>query len=206
MSFELSVAKRLGDRLIRAEFTAGEGLTALFGSSGAGKTSILNMIAGLLTPDQGRIAVAGALLFDQATGLNLPPERRRAGYVFQDLRLFAHQRVRDNFLYGWRLADPAARWLEVDRAVALLGLGKLLDRWPATLSGGEARRVAVGRALLAGPRFLLMDEPLSALDPARREEIMQLIERVRDELRLPILYVSHDRAELDRLASRVINL
>ena len=204
MSFDVRVARRLGETTIRAEFTSGEGLAALFGPSGAGKTSVLNMIAGLLRPDSGRIVVGGQVLFDSAAGIDLPVQARRAGYVFQDGRLFPHRRVRDNLLYGWKLAAPGDRWMTLDEACDFLGIGSLLARWPRTLSGGEAQRVAIGRALLSGPRFLLMDEPLASLDLPRREEIMVVIERLRDELKLPILYVSHDRAEVDRLATAIV--
>jgi len=206
MSFEIHVTRRLGEREIALALSSGAGLTALFGPSGAGKTSLLNMVAGLLRPDGGRIAVGGETLFDSAAGVDIPIERRRAGYVFQDGRLFPHRRVRANLAYGARLAAPADRWIGFDEVVAFLGIGALLDRWPHTLSGGEAQRVAIGRALLSAPRFLLMDEPLSSLDAARREEIMRVIERVRDELALPILYVSHDRAEIDRLATKIVEL
>jgi len=206
MSFEIHVTRRLGEREIALALSSGAGLTALFGPSGAGKTSLLNMVAGLLRPDGGRIAVGGETLFDSASGVDVPIERRRAGYVFQDGRLFPHRRVRANLAYGERLAAPADRWIGFDEVIAFLGIGALLDRWPHTLSGGEAQRVAIGRALLAAPRFLLMDEPLSSLDAARREEIMRVIERVRDELALPILYVSHDRAEIDRLATKIVEL
>ncbi|ARS29355.1 molybdenum ABC transporter ATP-binding protein [Sphingomonas sp. KC8] len=206
MSFEIDATRRLGDTIIRMSLRSNTGLTALFGPSGAGKTSVLNMVAGLLRPDAGRIAVDGAVLFDSEAGIDLPPERRRAGYVFQDGRLFPHKRVRANLVYGERLAEPAHRWIGLDDVVAFLGIGHLLDRWPRTLSGGEAQRVAIGRALLCAPRFLLMDEPLSSLDAARREEILGVIERIRDELNLPILYVSHDRGEVDRLATTVISI
>lgn len=204
MSFEVRAERRLGDRIIAADFASEGGLTALFGPSGAGKTSLLNMIAGLMRPDGGRIAVGGAILFDGASGTDLPARQRRAGYVFQDGRLFPHRRVRDNLLYGWKLARPEDRWMDLEEATRFLGIAHLLDRWPRTLSGGEAQRVAIGRALLSDPRFLLMDEPLASLDRARREEIMLVIERLRDELRLPILYVSHDREEVARLASHVV--
>jgi molybdate transport system ATP-binding protein len=205
MSFDIAITlPRRGG--LRVEFSAPAGLTALFGPSGAGKTSVLDAVAGLLRPTEGRIVVAGEVLFDGAAKIDLPPERRACGYIFQDNRLFPHRRVRDNLLYGWRLAPPGRRWIDLDEAASFLGIGHLLDRMPATLSGGEAQRVAIGRALLSGPRFLLMDEPLSSLDAARREEIMRVIERVRDELALPILYVSHDRAEVDRLAGQVIPL
>lgn len=206
MSFDVDVQLRRGDALIAASFRTGAGLIALFGPSGAGKTSILNMAAGLLRPDRGRIAIAGETLFDSANGTDIAPEHRRAGYVFQDGRLFPHRRVQANLLYGERLAAPADRWITLTEVTDFLGIAKLLDRWPHTLSGGEAQRVAIGRALLSAPRFLLMDEPLSSLDMPRREEIMRVIERVRDELRLPILYVSHDRAEVERLATTIIPL
>jgi molybdate transport system ATP-binding protein len=204
LAFEVDIALRRGDTRIAARFTAPAGLTALLGPSGAGKTSVLDMIAGLVRPDRGRIVVAGAVLFDSAAGICLPPEARACGYVFQDYRLFPHRTVRDNLLYGWRLAPIARRWITPDAVIAFLGIGALLDRAPRTLSGGEAQRVAIGRALLAGPRVLLLDEPLSSLDPSRRDEIMRVIERIRDELKLPILYVSHDRAEVDRLAQTVV--
>lgn len=204
MAIDIDVEKRLGDRLVAARFTAGPGLTALFGPSGAGKTSVLNMVAGLLKPDRGHIRVGDRTLFGGV--VDLPPEARRVGYVFQDGRLFPHCRVRANLLYGHDLADPANRWMGLHEAVAFLGIGGLLNRWPHTLSGGEAQRVAIGRALLAGPEILLMDEPLSSLDAARRGDIMLVIERIRDELKLPILYVSHDRAEVDRLATSVVPL
>lgn len=204
MSFEVSVSRRLGETEVAAAFASGGGLTALFGPSGAGKTSVLNMVAGLLRPERGRIVVAGEVLFDAAAGVDLPPERRRAGYVFQDHRLFPHRRVRDNLLYGCRLAAPAHRWMSLTEATDFLGIGHLLDRWPRGLSGGEAQRVAIGRALLAGPRFLLLDEPLSSLDAARRAEIEAVIVRIRDELKLPILHVSHDRAEVERLATSIV--
>ncbi|MEX6724154.1 molybdenum ABC transporter ATP-binding protein [Parapedomonas caeni] len=204
MSFDVRIERRLGDRTIRVAFSSDGGLTALFGPSGAGKTSILQMIAGLLRPDAGRIAVGGSVLFDSMAGIDVPARQRRAGYVFQDGRLFPHQRVRDNLLYGWRLARPADRLMDLAEATRFLGIGHLLDRWPRTLSGGEAQRVAIGRALLSGPRFLLMDEPLASLDRPRREEIMGVIERLRDELGVPILYVSHDRDEVERLASVIV--
>jgi molybdate transport system ATP-binding protein len=201
MSFRVTVEKRLGEAEIAVSFRSDAGLTALFGPSGSGKTSILNMIAGLLTPDRGRIAVGGELLFGD--GVDRPPEDRHAGYVFQDGRLFPHLKVRANLLYGARRGSGK---LGLDEVVELLGLRALLDRWPRTLSGGEAQRVAIGRALLSAPRFLLLDEPLASLDRARADEIMTMIERVRDELGLPILYVSHNRAEVDRLAAQVVEI
>ncbi|WP_447757075.1 molybdenum ABC transporter ATP-binding protein [Sphingopyxis fribergensis] len=202
MAIDIDVTRRLGARTIAARFAAGPGLTALFGPSGVGKTSILNMVAGLLRPDRGHIRIGDRLLFDGV--IDLPPDARRVGYVFQDGRLFPHRRVRANLTYGHDLAAPAHRWMSLDEATQFLGIGHLLDRWPHSLSGGEAQRVAIGRALLAGPEILLMDEPLSSLDTPRRSDIMAVIERIRDELKLPILYVSHDRAEVDRLATQVV--
>ena len=200
MSFDIRVEKRLGEASVALDLQAGEGLTVLFGPSGIGKTSVLNMVAGLLRPDAGRVAVSGRTLFDAAEGIDLAPEHRRAGYVFQDPRLLPHRRVRANLLYG--AADDTG----LAAIVAMLGIGHLLDRWPRTLSGGEARRVAIGRALLSDPAFLLLDEPLSSLDRARRGEIMDALCRVRDEAGLPILMVTHDPEEAERLGTRIVAL
>ena len=199
MSFEIDIEKRLGDTRIALTLDAGQGATVLFGPSGVGKSSILNMVAGLLRPDRGRIAIDGETLFGD--GIDLPPERRRAGYVFQEARLFPHMRVRANLLYGAR--GEAERF---EDSIGFLGIGHLLDRWPRTLSGGEAQRVAIGRALLSKPRFLLLDEPLSSLDRARRDEIMRAIEHVRDVLALPILMVTHDPEEAERIGTRVVRM
>jgi molybdate transport system ATP-binding protein len=206
MSFEVRVERRLGAVRIQASFAAEAGLAVLFGPSGTGKTSLLNMIAGLLRPDAGVIRVNDRTVFDHTRSIDLPPERRRIGYVFQDGRLFPHRRVRANLLYGHRLAPPGDRWLSLEDTIEFLGIGHLLDRWPASLSGGEAQRVAIGRALLAGSHALLMDEPLASLDQTRRVEVMNVIERLRDTLRIPIVYVTHDRAEVDRLATKVIEV
>lgn len=200
MSFDVDVAARVGERLIACRIEPAPGVTALIGPSGAGKTSVLNMIAGLIRPDRGQIAVGGRRLFDAATGLDLPPEARRCGYVFQESRLFPHLRVAANLDYARR--DPPDRAAILD----VLGIAGLLQRWPRTLSGGEARRVAIGRALFSAPDFLLLDEPLSSLDAPRREEIMALIERLRDAFGLPILLVTHDRGEAERLASRIVTI
>ncbi|AZI34757.1 putative molybdate ABC transporter ATP-binding protein [Caenibius tardaugens NBRC 16725] len=206
MSFELNLRHRIGGTQITFDAQTAVPLMALVGPSGAGKTTVLNMIAGLVRPDHGRIAVGGRVLFDSATGVNCPPDARRAGYVFQDNRLFPHLRVGANLRYGEKLAPPDARWITQREVIAFLGIAHLLDRWPANLSGGEARRVAIGRALLAGPRFLLMDEPLTSLDPARAEEILRVVERIRDELELPVLYVSHASAEVARLTACILSL
>jgi molybdate transport system ATP-binding protein len=206
MSFDVDVARTIGRARIELRFSVGAGLTVLFGPSGAGKTSVLNMVAGLLRPDRGHVSVGGERLFDHDSGIDVAANHRRIGYVFQDDRLFPHRRVRANLLYGHKLAAPEDRWMSLDDAVAFLGISHLLDRWPGSLSGGEARRVAIGRALLSGPRSLLMDEPLSSLDQPRRSEIMTVIERVRDDLGLPILYVTHDAAEADRLATQRVSV
>ncbi|MFC4254354.1 ATP-binding cassette domain-containing protein [Altererythrobacter xixiisoli] len=206
MSFDVHLNHAFGDRHIALRLQSDARLTALVGPSGAGKTTVLNAIAGLLRPYSGRIAVNGQLLFDSATGVNQPPEARRAGYAFQDGRLFPHMRVAANLAYGERLAPSADRWISNAEVIDLLGIDHLLTRFPAHLSGGEVRRVAIGRALLSAPRFLLLDEPLSSLDAARAEEIARLIERIRDQLAIPILLVSHDHAEVTRLAGEVVTL
>lgn len=200
MSFDVDVRATRGDASVGACFTAGDGLTVLIGPSGIGKTSVLDMIAGLLRPIGGHVRVGGRSLFDADAGVDLPPEQRRAGYVFQDARLFPHRRVRSNLRYG-ALDDS-----RLDEVATTLDIAHLLRRWPRTLSGGETRRVAIGRALLSDPAFLLLDEPLSSLDPARREEAMRAIERVRDARTVPILMVTHDVAEAERLGDRVIML
>lgn len=174
--------------------------TVLVGPSGIGKTSVLHMVAGLLRPDRGHVRVGGRTLFDAAARIDLRPEQRRAGYVFQEPRLFPHRRVRDNLRYG------APRGGGIDGRLDFLGIGHLLDRWPSNLSGGEAKRVAIGRALLSDPAFLLLDEPLSSLDRARREEVLAAIEHVRDVLKLPILMVTHDLEEAERIGTRIVRM
>lgn len=206
MAFDLDLTLARGPRTITARVASEARLVALFGPSGAGKTSVLDLIAGLVSPDHGRIAVDGEVLFDSAAGVNLPPERRACGYVFQDLRLFPHRTVAQNLRYGERLAPPHRRFLGAEEAADFLGITPLLARYPRNLSGGEAQRVAIGRALVAGPRFLLLDEPVSSLDRARREEILTLIARIRDELALPILYVTHDERELAQLGAEVVQI
>ena len=206
MAFDIDVTLRRGGRTIAARFTGAAGITALWGRSGAGKTSVLDMVAGLVRPNTGRIVVGGRVLFDSAARIDLPPEQRGCGYVFQDHRLFPHLTVKGNLLYGWRLAAPEHRWITLDNVCEFLGIDALLGRVTHSLSGGEGQRVAIGRALLSGARCLLMDDPLSSLDGARRAEIMGLIERIRDELKLPILYVSHDHAEVARLAGKIVTM
>jgi len=206
MSFEIALRHRVGERRIALDFISDARLTALVGPSGAGKTTILHCIAGLAHPAEGRFVVEGVTLFDSAKGIGLPPERRGAGYVFQDLRLFPHLRVEGNLAYGEKLAPADRRWISRAEIVDLLGIADLLGRWPATLSGGEARRVAIARALLSAPRFLLLDEPTASLDADRKGALLELIERIRDHLAIPILLVSHDRGEVERLAGKVVML
>ncbi|WP_038147042.1 molybdenum ABC transporter ATP-binding protein [Thioclava atlantica] len=203
MMLEISLRHRLSGFTLDLALSAPSGVTALFGPSGAGKTTVVNAVAGLLRPEQGRIAVGGEVLLDTGANICLPPHKRRIGYVFQDARLFPHLSVRANLLYGRRFAPVSRDGAEFDRVVAMLGLEALLERRPAALSGGEKSRVALGRALLCAPRMLLMDEPLAALDAARKEEILPYFERLRDEVQLPILYVSHAPAEVARLATSV---
>ncbi len=196
--------KRLGDFSIDVRFSApSTGVTALYGHSGAGKTTVVNMLAGLIRPDDGRISIDDAVLFSTRERVDLPPERRRLGYVFQEGRLFPHYSVRGNLRYG-APRRPRQGLVTFDNVVSLLALAPLLDRPVAALSGGEKQRVAIGRALLAEPRLLLMDEPLASLDAARKGEILPFIERLRDELRLPIIYVSHAMAEIVRLADTLV--
>ncbi len=206
MTLDVDIALRRSTLNIAVNFTAAVGVTALFGASGAGKTSVLNMIAGVLSPTEGRIVAEDAVLFDRAAGISLPAHERRVGYVFQDGRLFPHLSVLHNLTYGYRLVPADKRYVEPPEVIALLGLGGLLERRPDTLSGGEQQRVAIGRALLTSPRILLLDEPLSSLDAGRKAEIMPYLERLRDSVRVPMIYVSHERAEIARLAARVVHI
>ena len=211
MSLEVDIQHTRGAFRLAARFTAEPGVTALFGHSGAGKSTLVDIVAGLIKPDRGRIAVDGQVLVDTERGVFVPKHRRRVGYVFQDSRLFPHLSVQQNLVYGrWfargdRQQDGAAAG-NFDSVVELLGIGALLDRRPDSLSGGEKQRVAIGRALLARPRLLLMDEPLASLDEARRAEILPYVERLRDHAGVPILYVSHSVAEVARLATTVVIL
>src|SRR3954447_7722089 len=202
----LNIAKQLGEFTLQAAFTSEGRVTGLFGASGAGKTSLVNIIAGLLPPDRGTITIDGETLDDTAARLHVPAHRRRIGYVFQDARLFPHLDVRGNLDYGRRMNrltdDPAQR----ARVPDLLDIGGLLDRRPGRLSGGERQRVALGRALLAQPRLLLLDEPLGSLDEGRKVEILPYLVRLRDEANVPMVYVSHDAGELRQLATDIVML
>ncbi|SDD64955.1 molybdate transport system ATP-binding protein [Paracoccus isoporae] len=201
---EVALSHRFAGFALDVDFTAPPGITALFGRSGSGKTSIINAVAGLLRPDAGRITADGRVLFDSAQGAFLPPHRRRLGYIFQEARLFPHLTVRRNLAYGAWFAPRHALREPRDRVIEMLGIGHLLDRRPAALSGGERQRVAIGRAVLSAPRLILADEPLASLDAARKAEILPYFERLRDELSVPMLYVSHSAAEVARLATTVI--
>ncbi|SLN48337.1 Sulfate/thiosulfate import ATP-binding protein CysA [Roseovarius litorisediminis] len=203
-SLQVQITHRFDALTLDLAFEAGLGVTALFGPSGSGKTSTINAIAGLFTPDSGRVSLKGKTLFDVASGVNLAPQERRIGYVFQDGRLFPHLTVEGNIRFGMRFADPAPGPEEMRQVVEMLGLQSLLERRPGTLSGGEKQRVALARALLSKPHLLLMDEPLAALDEPRKEEIFPYLERLRDEAGMPIIYVSHSLAEVARLADDLV--
>ncbi|MCO5130518.1 MAG: molybdenum ABC transporter ATP-binding protein [Xanthobacteraceae bacterium] len=202
----VDVLKRLGDFTVEVKFTAAGRVTGLFGSSGAGKTSLVNMIAGLMKPDRGVIAIGDDVLDDTAAGIHVAPHRRRIGYVFQDARLFPHLSVAQNLHYGRRMNGVADDPARTRRVVDLLDISKLLARRTGQLSGGERQRVALGRALLMQPRLLLLDEPLGSLDGARKAEILPYLIRLRDEAGVPMVYVTHDPNELRRLEAEVVVL
>jgi len=203
MTLTVDIERHLGAFRLKAVFEAGDGVTALFGRSGAGKTSVVNAIAGILRPERGRITIEGEPVFDSGRGIDVPTPRRRIGYVFQEGRLFPHLNVRQNLRYAG-LFSRATPQSEFAHVVGLLGLKDLLDRRPGNLSGGEKQRVAIGRALLSRPRLLLLDEPLASLDPHRKNEVLQYIELMRDEIKIPIVYVSHAVEEVVRLADTVV--
>ncbi|MEM0909180.1 MAG: molybdenum ABC transporter ATP-binding protein [Pseudomonadota bacterium] len=198
---EVAITHSFGAFHLDVTIEAGDGVTALFGRSGAGKTSILSAVAGVMTPDAGRIVVGGRVLFDHARGIDVPVHKRRIGTVFQDGRLFPHMTIRQNLTFAERFAHGPT---DTAHLVSLLGLDPLLRRRPAALSGGEKQRVAIARALLARPGALLLDEPLASLDDARKAEFLPYLERLSREARVPILYVSHSLAEVTRLASSVV--
>ena len=204
MTLTIDVVHRQGSFDLSVDLAIGGGLTALFGPSGSGKTTLVNLVAGLIRPDSGRIAFGGEVWADGPGRRFVPPHRRRIGYVFQEGRLFPHMTVRANLRYGARFAPRGEPGETLERVVELLRIAPLLDRRPALLSGGEKQRVALGRALMAKPRLLLMDEPLSALDNDLKAAILPDVERLRDHAGIPILYVSHSIEEVTRLATRVV--
>jgi molybdate transport system ATP-binding protein len=206
MMLVVDVEKKLGSVQIAVRFATDGSATALFGPSGAGKTSVVNMIAGLLKPDRGRIALGDTVLFDSAARIDVPAHRRRIGYVFQEGRLFPHMTVAQNLDYGRRMSGIPADDTERERIVELLHIGALLTRRPGHLSGGERQRAAFGRALLMKPRLLLLDEPLASLDRARKLEILPYLARLRDESQVPMIYVSHQAGEIQRLCSQVVRI
>jgi len=198
---EIDVRLARGDFALECALRSDTGALGLFGRSGSGKSTVIGLIAGLLRPDAGHVRVDGETLVDVGRGVFVPPHRRRVGVVFQDALLFPHLSVRSNLRYGRRFARGVP--VDEDAVIAMLGIGHLLERRPAGLSGGERQRVAIGRALLAAPRLLLLDEPLAALDAERRLEILPYVERLRDELRRPLVHVSHAPDELLRVAREV---
>jgi molybdate transport system ATP-binding protein len=206
MTLDVAFRHRLERIAIDIAIRAGSGLTAIVGPSGAGKTTLLHVIAGLVRPDAGRVVVAGDVLLDTAAGIAVPPDRRRIGYVTQESRLFPHLTVRQNLAYGRWFTPRAERRLTLDAVIAMLDLGALLVRRPGRLSGGERQRVALGRALVTSPRLLLLDEPLAAVDVGRRQEILPYLDRLRQELALPTVYVTHTVDEVRNRAESIVTL
>jgi molybdate transport system ATP-binding protein len=205
LEFDCHVRRR-AFALEAAFSVATPGVTALFGRSGSGKSTVISLLAGLLSPERGRIELDGTKLLDTDARIDVPAEERATGCVFQDARLFPHLNVRNNLRYGLQRVRGRPAPIRFEAIVELLGLGTLLDRRARELSGGERQRVALGRALLAQPRLLLLDEPLASLDAERRDEVLPYFERLRDELKVPIIYVSHDFDEVLRLAEQVVLL
>lgn len=192
-----------GQFCLNQRFQSDQSVIGLFGASGSGKTTILHSIAGLIRPQSGWIKIQNQTWFDQGQNIYLSTQQRRVGLVFQDAQLFPHKNVKQNLLFGFKHIAPQQRQFEVDYIVELLKLAHLLERMPIKLSGGEKQRVALGRALLYSPKLLLLDEPLSALDTAHKAEIIPFFQRVKQEIKIPMLYVSHDHSELDQLSDAI---
>lgn len=206
MSLAVRLKHAFRDFALDLAFEAPPGITVLFGPSGSGKTTVIKAVAGLLRPDEARIARTGHVLFDSDAGIDVPPHRRAAGLIFQEGRLFPHLSVRQNMLYGRLFSTRKTSESELDHMLDMLGIAHLQDRRPAKLSGGEKQRVAIGRALLSSPAIILADEPLASLDAARKAEILPYFERLRDEAAIPVLYVTHDPIEAERLATQIVTL
>lgn len=206
MTISFDASCQLGSFVLKACFEAPAGFTVITGPSGSGKTTLLNMISGLTRPDSGRITIRGDILFDSALGIDVPVHKRRSGYVFQEARLFPHLSVRHNLTYGRWFTRPAVGAPSVNDVAALLGINHLLNRNTEKLSGGEKQRVAIGRTLLTNPRILVMDEPLSALDRQRREEIVPYLQTLRRETDIPILYTTHNLDEVAHLMTARVEL
>lgn len=203
---EFDFEYRRGDFVLQAAAQAGAGVTGIFGPSGAGKSTLLSLVSGLARPHRGTLQIDGEALVDTARGVFVPAWRRHIGVVFQDGQLFPHLSVRRNLRYGHDRLPPARRRHAFDQVVELLELGALLERRPALLSGGERQRVALGRALLYSPRILLLDEPLSSLDERLKQQILPFLHRIKQEARVPMLYVTHARSEIDYLSDRVLTM
>lgn len=201
---DVDIKYKKNDFFLDVKFAFPSGVIGVFGKSGAGKSTFISILSGIIKPDQGYIKAAGATVFDSVEKINLAPHKRKIGYVFQDSLLFPHLSVKANLLYGFKLNKTSEQKISLDHIINLLGVESLLERKPMTLSGGERQRIAIGRALLAQPQMLLMDEPLASLDLQRKLEILAYIELLRDEINIPIVYVSHSIAEISRLADTIV--
>lgn len=200
---EIDIGFSLGQFHLEARYQTDQQVLGLFGVSGSGKSSILHSVAGIVTPQKGRIHIQEQCFFDANKNINQSIQQRRVGLVFQDAQLFPHFSVKKNLLFGFRHISASQRHFQLDQVVELLKLAHLLERMPIKLSGGEKQRVALGRALLYSPNILLLDEPLSALDTAHKQEIIPFFQQIRDQTNIPMLYVSHDINEIKQLTDEV---